>query len=82
MIKEQFKKVTEKVFHHALNFIVDFDGEHVRYVLSRIHNQFMCLEIPYKITKEAIHPVTELCATGEVLVLRSIPKNDVERLTN
>lgn len=37
VIKKQFKKVTKKVFHHALNSIDYFDGEHVKYVLSRIH---------------------------------------------
>lgn len=38
VIKEQFKRVTEKGFHHALNFINDFDDELVRYVFGRIHD--------------------------------------------
>lgn len=42
----------------------------------------MWLDRPRKIIKEAIHAVTELYATSEVPVLRSIPKNDVERMTN
>lgn len=82
MIKEQFKRVTEKGFHHALNFINIFDNELVRYVLSRIHDQFMWLDWPHKNYKKAIHVVTGFCATGEVPVLRSIPKNDVESLTH
>lgn len=57
VVKEQFKKATKKSFHHALNYIDDFDDEHVRYVLSRIHDQFMWLDRPYKITKGAIHTI-------------------------
>lgn len=55
--------------------------EHVRYAPSRIHDQFMWLDRPHKISKEAIHTVTRLCATGEVPLLRYVPKNDVEKLT-
>lgn len=73
--------VTDKGFHHVVNFIHDFEEENVRYVFSRIHNQFMWLYRPHKITKEAIHVVTKLWATGEVPLLRTIPKDDVNRLT-
>lgn len=33
ILKEQYKKVTKKEFHHAINFIDHFDDEMVRFVL-------------------------------------------------
>lgn len=81
VIKDQFRRVTNKGFHHAMNFLDEFEGDHIRYVLSKIHNQFMWLDRAHKITKEDTHAVTGLWATGEVPVLRTIPKNEVARLT-
>lgn len=80
-LKEQFISVVNKGFHHAINFIEDFYDKLVRFVLRSIHDQFMWLDRPHKITKEAIHVVTSFCSTGEVPLLMSIPKNDVENLT-
>lgn len=41
----------------------------------------MWLDRPHIITKEVIHAVTGFCSTDEVPLLRSVPKNDVEKLT-
>lgn len=57
-LKEQFRSVVDKGFHHAINFIDNFDDELVRFVLSCIHDQFMWLDRPHKITKEAIYVLT------------------------
>lgn len=80
-MKDDFRRVTDKGFHRALNFIDDFKEEHVRYVMSRIHDQFMWLDRPHKITKEAIHTVSGLWSTGEFPILRSISKDEVIQLT-
>lgn len=80
ILKEQFRWVTDKGFHHALNFLDNFEEEHVRYVLIRIHDHFMWLDKLHNITKEAIHVIIGLWATGEVPILRSIPKDDVSKL--
>lgn len=77
LLKDQFRRVADKGFHHALNFLNDFEEEHVRYVLRKIHDQFIWLDRPHKITKEVIHVVIGLSATGEVHVLRSILKDEV-----
>lgn len=73
--------VTIKGFHHALKSIDDFEYDHVRYVLSRVHDHFMGLDRPHKITKEEIHVVNGLCSTDEVPILRSIPRNNFVELT-
>lgn len=52
ILKEQFKSVAEKGFHHAGNFINDFDNELVRFVLSHIHDQFMWLDRVHKIVRQ------------------------------
>lgn len=81
VINDQFRRVPDKGFHHVVNFIDKFEEDHFRYVLSRIHDQFMWLDRQHKITKESIHVVTRLWATGEVRMLRTIPKDEVTRLT-
>lgn len=81
ILKEQYKIIADKGFHYAINFLDDFDNELVRFILSRIHDQFMWLDQPHKITKEAIHAVTIFYSTGEVILLRSMPKDNVEKVT-
>lgn len=49
--------------------------------MSHTHDKFMCLDRPHNITKEAIHAVTSFYSIGELPLLRSVPKNDVEKLT-
>lgn len=80
ILKEQFRSVADKGFHHGINFIDNFNDELVRFVLSQIHDQFMWLDRPHKITKEAIHVVIGFCSTGEVSLLSSVLKNDVEKI--
>lgn len=40
--------------------ILEFEDEIVRYVLSRVHGEFIWLDRPYKILKEAIRAITDL----------------------
>lgn len=40
----------------------------------------MWLDRLHKITKEVIHAVIRFCSTDEVPLLRSVPKNDVEKM--
>lgn len=51
--------------------------EWIWYVLSRVHDEFIWLDRPYKITKQVIQVVTCLSATGEVLSLRKVSNNTV-----
>lgn len=51
-LKEQFRSIADKGFHHAINFIDDFNDELIRFVQRCIHDQFMWLDRPHKITKE------------------------------
>lgn len=44
----------------------------VKYVLSRIHDKFMWLDMPHMINKEAIRVVTGLSSTGPVLTLKAV----------
>lgn len=44
VLKEQYRRVTDKGFHHALNSIDDFEDDHVRYVLSHVHDQIIWLD--------------------------------------
>lgn len=81
VIKDQFWRVTDKGFHYALNFLDEFEEDHIRYVLRIIHDQFMWLDQLHKFTKEGIHTISELWETGEVPVLRSITKDEVAQLT-
>lgn len=70
----------------GLLYVVDihnqFHADWIKYVLSRMHDQFLWLEVeaPIKITKEVIQRVTGLSATSEALTLRTISSGDVTRL--
>lgn len=44
VLKDPYRRVVDKGFHHVLNFLDEFEEDHIRYVLSRIHDQFMWLD--------------------------------------
>lgn len=52
-----------------------------RYILSRIHDEFIWLDKPYKITKNAIQAVTCLNEIGEILSLRNVKNMIVIEVT-
>lgn len=65
-----------------MNFLVFHEPEWVRYILSRVHDEFIWLDKPYKITKNAIQVVTCLKASGEVLGLSNVKNTIVTEVTS
>lgn len=58
----------------------EFEDEMIQYVLSRVHGEFMWLDRPYKITKEAICAIISLPQVGQTPDRRKIPNNEVNKL--
>lgn len=58
-IKPEFKAI-EYLGLTSILYILKFKDEVTRYVLSRVHNEFIWLDSPYMITKESIQFVTGL----------------------
>lgn len=52
-IKPKYKEI-EDLGLFGILYILEFKDEVIRYILSRFHNEFMWLDRPYMITKEAI----------------------------
>jgi len=75
-LKPKYKGIQEKHFDQFIHFPCFEEDEWVRYVLSRVHDNFLWLKRPYKITKEAIRAVTGLYSSGGIPVLKSV-KNDI-----
>lgn len=59
-----------------------FDDEIFRYVLSRVHGEFMWLVQPHKITKDAIWEITSLPQVGQRPDKKEIYNNEVTKLTS
>lgn len=64
-----------------MNFPSFDENEWVRYVLSRIHAKFICLDQPYKITPKAIRVVTCLNQISEKPRLQKVTNLMVNKLT-
>lgn len=81
-LKEKFLSLKTKGLANVVDFLDQFHDEWVRYVLNRVHDQFLWLEAQalIKITKEVILRVTRFSATGEALTLRMISSSEVIRL--
>jgi len=64
---------------------VDFptfvEDEWVRYVLSQVHDEFMWLGQPFKITKEVIRVVIGLNDTGSMPMLKAVKNQTVIEAT-
>lgn len=62
--------------------MLELSDEVVRYVLSRVHGEFMWLDSVFKITKEAIKVVTGFPSTGSRPdKKKKIPNKEVMRST-
>lgn len=81
-IEAKYARVFEKGFHNAAYFLEDFEDEHIRIILSRVHKDNMYLERTHMITKEAIRAITGYCSNGEIPVLRRISKDTGFKLTD
>lgn len=71
-LKLDFKSLQNKGFIQFVNFPVFDEPEWVKYILSRVHDEFIWLDKPYKITKNKIQAVTCLNVISEVLDLRNV----------
>lgn len=80
-IQTEYIRVFKKDFHNVAYFLEDFEEEHIRIILSRVHDENMYLERTHTITKEAIQAVTNFYSTSEVPVSRHISKDTVYSLT-
>lgn len=54
----------------------------MRYILSHVHDEFIWLDKPYKITKQAIHAVTFLNQTSGKPNLRKVMNPTITKLTD
>lgn len=74
-MKLEFKTLEDKKIVQFAKFPIFEEDEWVRYMLISVHDEFIWLDVPFKITKEAICVVTRLNSIGRLLVLKSV-KND------
>lgn len=81
-VKLEFKTLVEKKFAQFAKFPIFEEDEWVHYILSKVHDEFMLIDTPFKITKEAICVVTSLNSFGRLLVLKSMKNDDVTKATD
>lgn len=81
-LKPDFKSLKDKCFIQFVNFLIFDELEWVKYILSKVRDEFIWLDKPYKITKNEIKVVTCLNATGEVPGLRNVKNTIVTEVTN
>lgn len=79
--KLEYKYIAKKGLDISKDFL-DFCGDHkwVRISLSRIHDDVMYLDKPYKITKDAIRAMIGLCTTRPLLVMKDITSWTINKL--
>lgn len=80
-LKPKYHILHDKGFTLFVHFLVFDEAEWVRYILSKIHDEFIQLEKPHNITKQAIQAVTCLSATGEIPSLRKVQNTTVAVVT-
>lgn len=80
--KPKFAQLQRKGFTQFVNFSTFDEKEWVRYVLRRIHAEFIWLDQPYKITADAIKEVTCLNQTSDKPGLRKVTNPTVNKLTD
>jgi len=80
-IKPQYKAIRDKHFAQCIHFPYFEEDEWVRYVLSRVHDNFLWLNKPFKITKDAIRAITGLHSSGGLPVLKSVKNQTVSDAT-
>lgn len=81
-LNSNFKNLEEKCFIQLVHFPIFDEPEWVGYVLRKIHDEFLWLDKPYKITKKAIQEVTYLSATGIVPKLWHVKNTIVMEVTS
>lgn len=81
-LKLDFKSFQDKGFTQFVKFLVFDEPKWVRYILSRVHDEFIWLDKPHNIIKTTIQDVTCLNVTSEVLGLRNIKNATVIQVTN
>lgn len=80
VIKPKHKIVEDLGFVDILH-MPEFEDETVRYVLSRVHGEFLWLDSVYNITKEAIRVVIGLPSIGTRPEKKKIPNKEVMNLS-
>lgn len=80
--KPEFVQLQRKGFTQFVNFLIFDEKEWVRYVLNRIHVEFIWLDQPYKITADAIKVMTYLNQIGDKPGLHKVTNPTVNKLTD
>lgn len=80
-LKPDFKSLQDKGFIPFVHFLIFDEPKWVRYFLSLIHDEFIWLDRPYKITKKDIQAVTSLNIIGEIPGLRYVKNTTVTTVT-
>lgn len=82
-MKEEYIPLTTKGLSNVVDFSDHFHAKWVRYLLTRVHDQFLWLETQasIKITKDVIRRVTRFTIASEALTLRTISSSEVIWLT-
>lgn len=63
LTKPEFEILKDQGFTDILE-MPEFEDEMIRYVLSRVHGEFIWIDWPYQITKEVIHSIINLPQVG------------------
>lgn len=78
-MKPKFQILKDQGFTNILEML-EFEDEMIWYVLSHVHEEFMWLDRPYKITKETIRVIISFPQTGQTPGKNKISNNEVEKL--
>lgn len=68
--KDDLKEIETTTLARAMDIPKNFKKELVKFMLSQVHNEYMWLDKPYKITKEVIERVTRFNDIGEKMTTR------------
>lgn len=71
-LKSKHKILHDKGLVKFIYFLIFDEAKWVRYILTRVHDEFIWLDRQHKITKKAIQAVTCLSGTSEVPKLRKV----------
>lgn len=79
--KPEYAQLQRKNFMQFVHLPTLNEDEWIRYILIRVHDEFIWLGKPYKITKQTIHVVTCLNQTSGKPNLRKVTNPIVTKLT-
>lgn len=80
--KPEYAHLQRKNFTQFVHFLTFDEDKWVRYILSHVHDEFIWLDRPYKITKKAIHAVTCLNQINDKPNLRKVTNPTITKLTS